>query len=69
VEKAQDKNSHGEADGIVEVICCTNGAQEQGESNKRKERREAGELKEDQVRFGNLLDPYVRLCESELTLQ
>jgi hypothetical protein len=44
VEKAQDKNSHGEADGIVEVICCTNGAQEQGESNKRKERKEAGEL-------------------------
>ena len=44
VEKAQDKNSHGEADGIVEVICFTNGAQEQGESNKRKERKEAGEL-------------------------
>ena len=44
MEKAQDKNSHREADGIVEMICCTNGAQEQGESGKRKERREAGEL-------------------------
>lgn len=41
---AQDKNFHGEAGGTVEVICCTNGAQDQGESNKRKERKEAGEL-------------------------